>query len=341
MRGALRRRQHEEEEESVFVSMTDMTVSFLFIVMLLLAFFASQYDATKAVPLPEHERVLAQLDEARSSLAQREEDLRQLRAEIMRLRAEQQQLLADLETLKQSLIEVTAERDAARAEVAALLAELERLREPDPLEAYINRSNAERRRILEQLKEQLTIDFPDLQVVLSEQSDALRFQGDGLFRSGAATVRPDRRAIVEQVATRLQAILPCYTLGNQSRWSEGCNPGAALIEAVQIEGHTDAIGEDFVNLQLSTARANETFRIMTVQEPTLAGHLNIRGQPVISVAGYGEMRPVTGNETDAERATNRRIDLRLIMQVPARSEEIQTIRSALTAGLPRAVGAQP
>ncbi len=35
---ASRKRTHEEEEESVFVSMTDMTVSFLFIVMVLLAF---------------------------------------------------------------------------------------------------------------------------------------------------------------------------------------------------------------------------------------------------------------------------------------------------------------
>lgn len=35
---ASRKRSHEEEEESVFVSMTDMTVSFLFIVMVLLAF---------------------------------------------------------------------------------------------------------------------------------------------------------------------------------------------------------------------------------------------------------------------------------------------------------------
>ena len=38
----LRRRHAEEEGESVFVSMTDLTVSFLFILLVLLAFFATQ-----------------------------------------------------------------------------------------------------------------------------------------------------------------------------------------------------------------------------------------------------------------------------------------------------------
>ena len=38
----LRRRHVEEEGESVFVSMTDLTVSFLFILLVLLAFFATQ-----------------------------------------------------------------------------------------------------------------------------------------------------------------------------------------------------------------------------------------------------------------------------------------------------------
>jgi hypothetical protein len=45
-----RKRRGEEEDESVFVSMTDMTVSFLFIVILLLAFFASRYSNDDVVP---------------------------------------------------------------------------------------------------------------------------------------------------------------------------------------------------------------------------------------------------------------------------------------------------
>ena len=50
MRGNARRSAREEEEESAFVSMTDMTVSFLFIVMIVLAFFASRLRDPNQVP---------------------------------------------------------------------------------------------------------------------------------------------------------------------------------------------------------------------------------------------------------------------------------------------------
>ncbi|WP_430512064.1 hypothetical protein [Pannonibacter phragmitetus] len=67
MRASSRRTHQEEEEESAFVSMTDMTVSFLFIVILLLAFFASQYSDTDQVPRSElvAERSFGRLQNAR------------------------------------------------------------------------------------------------------------------------------------------------------------------------------------------------------------------------------------------------------------------------------------
>jgi hypothetical protein len=123
-----------------------------------------------------------------------------------------------------------------------------------------------------------------------------------------------------------------YTLGERSALKGGCNTGFALIEAVQIEGHTDADGGDMSNLILSTARANDTFRVMTEHVPTLVGHLNLKSQPVLSVAGYGEMRPVAPNESNEGKASNRRIDLRIIMYVPAHSEEIARVREALQGG---------
>ena len=72
MRAAsMRRRRHEEEEESAFVSMTDMTVGFLFIVILLLAFFASQYNPSEMVPRPEYEKVLTERDALAEELKDR------------------------------------------------------------------------------------------------------------------------------------------------------------------------------------------------------------------------------------------------------------------------------
>ena len=71
---------------------------------------------------------------------------------------------------------------------------------------------------------------------------------------------------------------------------------------------------------------------MTKREPNLTEHLNSRGQPVISVAGYGKMRPVADNTTLEGQATNRRIDLRLIMYTPRSVEDIDRIREESSNG---------
>lgn len=340
MRAATPRRPRlEEEEESVFVSMTDMTVSFLFIVILLLAFFASRYNDSETVPRPIHETVVAERDALQAQVVRLSVELETTRAalaealeELGRLRPlveQQAQRIRELEELVTALQSRITELERENHELREKLARLEA---PDPLEEYINQSMAERRRILEQLRDQLKVDFPELDVVLSEESDALRFQGDGLFRSGQAFLREDRRAFIEMVADRLDAILPCYTLGPSSDRRADCNAGFALIEAVQIEGHTDGDGDDIMNLGLSTDRANATFRVMTERAAGLTGHLNFRSQPVLSVAGYGKMRPIAVNDTTEGKAANRRIDLRIIMYVPVNSDEIATVREALTEG---------
>ena len=165
MRGAFRRHQREEEEESAFVSMTDMTVSFLFVVMILLAFFASRFNPKESVPKAQYDHVVRERDDMAAALA------------------------------------------AANAKVASLEADIKRLlaklQEKNPLEEYLTKTANERRQILQRLRDQLKVDFPDLQVVISEENDALRFQGDGLFQSSQSILRPERRAIVESIADRL------------------------------------------------------------------------------------------------------------------------------------------
>ncbi|MBN9256926.1 MULTISPECIES: OmpA family protein [unclassified Mesorhizobium] len=312
---SMRRRRHEEEEESAFVSMTDMTVGFLFIVILLLAFFASRYNRSEMVPRSQYEQVLNERD----ALA---EELKRLQQRIVQLETERDAAIAAREK---------AEKEIAvlKARIAQLEAELERLRKPNPLEAYINNSMETRRRILQQLRDRIALDFPDLQLMLSEES--LRFQGEGLFKRGEYTLLPDGLRLVQVLADRLHDIVPCYTLGADARFDTNCNSGFALIEAVQIEGHTDSDGDDMANLVLSTNRATTTFRAMTTHQQLLS-YLNFQRQPVLSVAGYGRMRPIAPNDTVEHKASNRRIDLRIIMHVPRDTDEIEKVRDALLIG---------
>lgn len=258
--------------------MTDMTVSFLFILMILLAYFASEFNPERSVLRSDHEEALEEIKDLRQQLA---------KAKI-----------------------------------------------PNPLETYIAQTANQRRELLEHLREQLLAEFPDLNVVISAENDALRFQGDGLFDSSSSALKDQKTIqIVQRIAARLNEILPCYTLGPYSARYKTCNPNDAIIEAVQIEGHTDASGPEIPNLTLSTNRAVTTFAEMARQQQALVEHRNFRDQPVLSVAGYGEMRPLADNDTPEGRATNRRIDLRIIMFTPGSTAEIERIRAKLKSEL--------
>lgn len=410
MRRLGRNRAHSDEEESVFVTMTDMTISFLLIIMILLAFFATQLndDEDETVPLNTYERVLQERDslkvknkelssalaaveielarvqdelvsmtaernqlrneivQLKSALEALEAELARIKAElasitaerdqrleeIKRLRSENEALSDELALLRSELEEITADRDRIQDDLDKALAEnetlkkrvydledevkrlrrqLEQLKAVNPLEAYLSQAIDQRREILVELKDRLQVEFPDLQVLISPEQDALRFQGEGLFRSGSSQLERRQRQIVDTMGRLLDEILICFTLGERAVRGPDCESGNALIEAVQIEGHTDSDGSDLNNLRLSTDRANATLLVMLGEDRAILAHENLRGQPVMSVSGYGEMRPIETNETTDGKAANRRIDLRIIMYAPSTVEEVEEVGRRLDA----------
>ncbi|MBI3137774.1 MAG: OmpA family protein [Sphingobacteriales bacterium] len=75
----------------------------------------------------------------------------------------------------------------------------------------------------------------------------------------------------------------------------------AGIDSIRIEGHTDSIGTDNRNNQLSGQRS-EAVKNWLLQNGWLPGTL-------LTVHGYGRTRPVASNQTAAGRAQNRRVEL--------------------------------
>jgi outer membrane protein OmpA-like peptidoglycan-associated protein len=72
---------------------------------------------------------------------------------------------------------------------------------------------------------------------------------------------------------------------------------------VEVAGHTDNVGSDAYNQQLSTQRAN-----------AVAAYLNGNGvmQQRMIVVGAGETRPIASNDTDGGRAQNRRVEITIV-----------------------------
>ena len=69
---------------------------------------------------------------------------------------------------------------------------------------------------------------------------------------------------------------------------------------VEIDGHTDSDGSDAYNQKLSERRA-KSVREYLIQK------LGMNGKQLTAI-GFGESKPVAGNDTDAGKAENRRIE---------------------------------
>jgi len=76
---------------------------------------------------------------------------------------------------------------------------------------------------------------------------------------------------------------------------------------IEVAGHTDNVGSESYNQQLSVQRAT-----------AVANYLQGRGimQQRMIITGAGESRPIASNDTEAGRAQNRRVEITI---VPVRS----------------------
>ena len=90
-----------------------------------------------------------------------------------------------------------------------------------------------------------------------------------------------------------------------------------LDNIVRVEGHTDdrpIFTQRYQsNRELSTARATSVVTF-------LVENMNIPSQR-LAIAGYGEFRPLGPNDSDANRAKNRRVDIVVLSTNTALSEE--------------------
>lgn len=100
-----------------------------------------------------------------------------------------------------------------------------------------------------------------------------------LFDFDKATLKPESDAALARAHAAIAA-----------------KPGLAL----EVQGHTDAVGNDAYNQKLSQARAQSVLAWLTARgvSPTQ-----------LTARGYGKGQPVASNDTDDGRARNRRVEL--------------------------------
>ena len=75
------------------------------------------------------------------------------------------------------------------------------------------------------------------------------------------------------------------------------------FKEIIIEGHTDDIGSNEYNQNLSQRRADGIANFFISEGIS---------KEKIKTIGYGEEKPLVKNDNDQDRATNRRVELRII-----------------------------
>jgi len=110
----------------------------------------------------------------------------------------------------------------------------------------------------------------------------------GFFDAGRAELKPSSTEVLDAIAETLLEV----------------------HYALRIEGHTDTIpihtAQFPSNWELSTARATYILSYLTTHFPFESSRL--------SVAGYGQYRPIAPNTTAEGRAANRRVDIVILSE---------------------------
>ena len=265
------------------------------------------------------------------------EKLQQTNLELIQINRALQLKNDKLKQANQILSSKIKELEQKIAELKKRIKELENEMDPDLLETALRNISNDRNILLTSLENRLVA--AGIKVIVDQVSGVIRFGEDAIqFASGSYSPNRISTQNMQTIAEILDDELGCYTLGPNSTISEDCNPNASIIEAVQIEGHTDLDGKQQDNLRLSTQRATSTYEVLITHRPILENYLNANyllnntnetdgpGQQVLSVSGYGETRPFMMGQTLGAKRANRRIDLRFIMTTPRDAEEINKLK---------------
>jgi outer membrane protein OmpA-like peptidoglycan-associated protein len=214
----------------------------------------------------EAEQARQQAEAAKAEAVRMQQEAQKAAAEAARQKAEAEQ--ASAAALVQQQAAQAAADQAARDKAAA---------EAETLKARQAAAQAEAEKA--QLRAQLLNQLNSILQTRDSARGLIVNMSDVLFDTGSYTLKPGAREKLAKISGIVLA-----------------HPGLSL----QIEGHTDSVGGDDFNQQLSERRADSVRDFLAEQ-----------GVPASSITarGFGKMQPVATNDTAEGRQRNRRVEL--------------------------------
>ena len=236
---------------------------------------------------------VAELSKQKEQLEREKASLQQENSNIKTtLEASRSQLTKDVVELKNRLSENTARIAQLEQDLAAKNKEIDDLRaQADQLEKEKEKAVAQVKGTYDSLVSELKSEIKEGQIKITQLKDKLTVNmvDKILFDSGSAVIKKNGEKVLDRVAEILKNVKD---------------------QEIRVEGHTDNVpissrlAEKFPsNWELSTARAT-----------TVVRYLQGRGVPpeALSAQGYAEYQPVAPNDTEENKAQNRRIEIVLV-----------------------------
>lgn len=118
-----------------------------------------------------------------------------------------------------------------------------------------------------------------------------------VFAYNSYKLKPEAKELLTQLSKAFERVLE----NSEVRES---------IDAISIDGHADSLGNADYNRELSTRRATEVVNFMFSANP----NLEIRYGKYFAANGFSEFRPINAGSDEKSRASNRRIEISIIVK---------------------------
>jgi outer membrane protein OmpA-like peptidoglycan-associated protein len=219
--------------------------------------------------------------------AKRRAEAEAARAQAEQARAEAEKAKAEAEKMKQEAVAAAAEasrqkEEAEKAKAEAVAQQQVLAAETDKARAAAAQSDSLRLQAEKEKQELRARLLQQLNSILATRDSArglIANMSDVLFRSGSFELLPGARERLAKVSGIVLAYPSLH---------------------VAVEGHTDSVGSDQYNQDLSEHRA-QSVRDYFVQQGIAAGAIDARG--------FGKTDPIASNDTAEGRQQNRRVEL--------------------------------
>jgi outer membrane protein OmpA-like peptidoglycan-associated protein len=221
----------------------------------------------------EAEQARTQAEAAKADAERLKQEAERAAQESARQKQEADQARAAAQAQQQAA--EAAAQQAARERASAL--EQQHAAEAETEKARQAAAQAEREKT--DLRAQLLSQLNSILQTRDTARGLIVNMSDVLFDTGSYTLKPGAREMLAKISGIVLA-----------------HPGLNL----QIEGHTDSVGSDEFNQQLSEHRANSVGNFLAQQGVPA---------PTITARGFGKTQPVATNDSPEGRQRNRRVEI--------------------------------